>query len=188
MFFRSAFWSTCRWGGGYSPTAPSWLRYWCDQSFCPTYKGGPCRIFAYYYMLIILSWRPKGGAMAQLPPTKYAPVHNLPCNSIDKTCQPFITKFLDLIICGDFNAHHKMWDSTSTSNQNGVSLFDFIEENDYSLQNTFKPTHMVFNAGLKCSLIDLIITYLSNSRSGELLLVNDWSGNLNRKFSVRKMS
>ena len=32
-------------------------------------KGGPCHNFAYYYMLIILSWRPKGGwAMAQCPP------------------------------------------------------------------------------------------------------------------------
>ena len=28
-------------------------------------KGGACRNFAYYSMLIILSWRPKGRAMAQ---------------------------------------------------------------------------------------------------------------------------
>ena len=38
----------------------------CDQSFCPTSKGGPCRNFAYYSMLIILSWRPKGGGA--MPP------------------------------------------------------------------------------------------------------------------------
>ena len=30
-------------------------------------KDGPCRNFAYYFMLIILSWRPKAGAMAQWP-------------------------------------------------------------------------------------------------------------------------
>ena len=31
-------------------------------------KGGSCRNFAYYYMLIILSWRPKGGAWPNGPP------------------------------------------------------------------------------------------------------------------------
>ena len=73
-------------------------------------------------------------------------VYNLPSNSIDKTCLSFITKFPNVIICGDFNAHHKMWDS-GTPNQNGVSLLAFIEENDYSLQNTSKPTHIVFKSG-----------------------------------------
>ena len=45
----------------------------CAQTFCPSYKGGgggACRNFAYYSMLIILSWQPKGGAMAQWPPLK----------------------------------------------------------------------------------------------------------------------
>ena len=36
-------------------------------------KRGPCRNFASYSMLIILSWRPKGGAW---PPPKYAPDTN----------------------------------------------------------------------------------------------------------------
>ena len=27
-FSHSAFWSTCQWGGGYSPPLPPWLRYW----------------------------------------------------------------------------------------------------------------------------------------------------------------
>ena len=35
--------------------------------------GGQCRNFAYYFMLIIRSWQPKGGAMAQCPPFKCAP-------------------------------------------------------------------------------------------------------------------
>ena len=39
--------------------------------FCPKLgkdqKKGPCRNFACYSMLIMLSWRPKGGAMAQCP-------------------------------------------------------------------------------------------------------------------------
>ena len=53
----------------------------CAQSFCPTYKGGgggSCRNFAYYSMLIILSRQPKGGAMAQWSPPKYAPERALP--------------------------------------------------------------------------------------------------------------
>ena len=33
-----------------------------------TKVGGPCRNFAYYYMLIILSWRPKGGSHGTMPP------------------------------------------------------------------------------------------------------------------------
>ena len=36
-------------------------------------KGVPCRNFAYYFMLIILSCRPNGGGIAQWPPRKYAP-------------------------------------------------------------------------------------------------------------------
>ena len=46
----------------------------CAQTFSPSYKGGACRNFAYYSMLIILSWRPKGGAMAPCLPPKHAPV------------------------------------------------------------------------------------------------------------------
>ena len=39
-------------------------------------REGPCRNFAYYSILIILSWRPKGEGMTQLPPPpKYAPAH-----------------------------------------------------------------------------------------------------------------
>ena len=47
-------------------------------TFCPLVRsdflpklqwgGGACRNFAYCSMLIILSWRPKGRAMAQCPP------------------------------------------------------------------------------------------------------------------------
>ena len=50
--------------------------------FCPfrvlklsaqvTKGGGACRNFACYSMLIIVSWRPKGGSMTLCPP-KYAP-------------------------------------------------------------------------------------------------------------------
>ena len=40
-------------------------------------KGGGCRNFAYYFMLIILSWRTKRGGMAKCPPPKYAPASDV---------------------------------------------------------------------------------------------------------------
>ena len=47
----------------------------CAQTFCPSYKGGgggggACHNFAYFSMLIILSWKPKGEWNG---PPKYAP-------------------------------------------------------------------------------------------------------------------
>ena len=39
------------------------------QTFCPSYKrGGACRNFTCYFMLIILYWRPKGGDHGPMPP------------------------------------------------------------------------------------------------------------------------
>ena len=38
--------------------------------------GGPCRNFAYYSMLIILTWRPKGGGHGPMPPL------NTPLNEV----------------------------------------------------------------------------------------------------------
>ena len=35
--------------------------------------GGACHSFAYFSLLYILSWRPKGGAMAQCSQPKHAP-------------------------------------------------------------------------------------------------------------------
>ena len=48
----------------------------CAQTFGPSYKGegGACHNFAYYSMLIILSWRPKGWGHGPMPIPKYAPV------------------------------------------------------------------------------------------------------------------
>ena len=98
-------------------------------------------------------------------------MYNPTSNSIDKTCLSLITKFPNVFICGDFNAPHKTWDS-GTLNQNGVSLLDFIEENNHSLLNTSKPTRMVFKAGLKCSLIDLTISSPSISHNCSLEVTN----------------
>ena len=42
------------------------------SNFVPNLQRGACRTFAYLSMLIILFWRPKGGAWHHAPP-KYAP-------------------------------------------------------------------------------------------------------------------
>ena len=72
--------------------------------------------------------------------------------------------------------------------QNGLNLLDFIEENDYSLQNTPKLTHMIFNAGLKFSLIDLTITSLSISHKCSLKVTNNFMGSdhcvINTKINI----
>ena len=80
-----------------------------------------------------------------------------PANPIDNDVLQFIAKFRNVIICGDFNAHHKMWDAGS-ANQNGYRLLDFIEQNHYSIMNTDQPIHMSLNpAGINYSLIDLTL-------------------------------
>ena len=38
------------------------------KAFAQVTKGGPCRDFAYYSMLIILSRQPKGGGHGPMPP------------------------------------------------------------------------------------------------------------------------
>ena len=47
------------------------VRFCAPQTFCPSYKGGPCRNFTCYSMLIILYWR-----YAPVPYIKQARNHN----------------------------------------------------------------------------------------------------------------
>lgn len=47
------------------------------------------------------------------------------------------------ILCGDFNAHHPMWDRTKRADDAGVSIFDALQRTpDYVLLNTPGPTHL----------------------------------------------
>ena len=52
---------------------PRFCPFVCSNFLPKLKRSWPCRNFAYYFMLIILSWRPKGGAMAPWPPPQYAP-------------------------------------------------------------------------------------------------------------------
>ena len=50
----------------------------CSNLLPKLQREGASHNFAFYSMLIILSWQPKGeGAMAQCPFPKYAPVHKV---------------------------------------------------------------------------------------------------------------
>ena len=44
-------------------------------------------------------------------------IYNPPTNLIDDNVLLFVTKFRKVIISGDFNAHHKMWDTGVTKHQ-----------------------------------------------------------------------
>ena len=54
----------------------------CSKLLLNLQRRGPCRNFAYYSMLIILSWRPKGGSHDPMAPPKYAPAHGRDCNAM----------------------------------------------------------------------------------------------------------
>ena len=55
-------------------------------------------------------------------------------------------KYPNIMICGDFNAHHTLWDPTyrmkrgKTHDTRGKILFNCISNNDFSLRNDKKPT------------------------------------------------
>ena len=69
----------------------------CSNPLPKLQKEGPCRNFAYYFMLIsILSWRPKGGAMAQWPPlnTPLGTLRNYDISSRTRLCVSNATSLL----------------------------------------------------------------------------------------------
>ena len=106
--------------------------------------------------------------------------------NVDNNVLQFIAKFRHVIICGDFNALHKMWDAGS-ANQNGYGLLDFIEQNDYSVMNTDQPTHMSLSpAGINYSLIDLTLCSPAISHKCYVEVTGDFF-NRQRFFKPTKM-
>jgi ribonuclease HI len=61
------------------------------------------------------------------------------------------------IAVGDFNSHNKMWGS-SLNNTNGRILEAIITENNLTVLNTGKATHIISNQSSTNSVIDLTIT------------------------------
>ena len=59
----------------------------------------------------------------------------------------------NIIICGDFNAHNKLWGSVNTDS-NGRVMEEFIQHNDLVLLNDGSPTRLDPHTG-KFSALDL---------------------------------
>ena len=46
-----------------------------------------------------------------------------------------------IIICGDFNAHHKIWDKQHANDSTGRSLAKFFDDNNFYIANDGSPTY-----------------------------------------------
>ena len=57
----------------------------CSNPLPKLQRGDPCRDFAYHSLLLILSWRPKGGAWPNGPLCKYAPAETRYCILVSLT-------------------------------------------------------------------------------------------------------
>ena len=104
-------------------------------------------------------------------------VYHPPSNPIDTKALSFVNKYRNVILCGDFNAHHKMWDKGSP-NVNGNRLVDFVEQYDYSVLNVTLPTHLSFtkNIGVKSALIDLAIATPNTALECDVEVTNNLMG------------
>ena len=87
-------------------------------------------------------------------------VHNPPSCFLDFNNLQFLSIFNRLILCGGFNAHHDMWDS-SQNNTNRRVLVSLLDNHDYVILNSSSPTHFSLTGHRFWSLLDL--TIVSNS-------------------------
>ena len=72
------------------------LPFVCSNLLPKVQRGGACRNFAYYSMLIILSWRPKGVAMAQCPPPLNTPLRASAVEEVDTGLIPSWVKSMSI--------------------------------------------------------------------------------------------
>ena len=82
-----------------------------------------------------------------------------PSSLIDMEDLSFIKSFTNVIICGNFNAHQKMWDD-GTLNTSGQHFINFIDKYDYTILNTTDLTYFFFNRRkIKFALIDMSLIF-----------------------------
>ena len=67
------------------------------------------------------------------------------------------------IIAGDFNAHHKLWESNTTANRAGISISNFLLDYDSLVLNTPKTTPLVLTYP-PARHLPLTIVFLSTCR------------------------
>lgn len=51
-----------------------------------------------------------------------------------------------ILICGDFNAHHSLWDTEHSTDKVGHSLVKFFNNNDFNIANDGSPTFCTQNS------------------------------------------
>lgn len=105
----------------------------------------------------------------------------LPSFTLTNICSKFKK---DLIIGCDANARHSLWGSSST-NVRGESFFNFINDNNLTVQNKGSRPTFYFPSSSKCagwsSLIDVTLT--SNS---DTMATYDWTVHEENSFSYHK--
>lgn len=67
-----------------------------------------------------------------------------------------IEGFKKVLIGGDFNSHHRLWDQYH-ADAKGAILFDFINDEDVILMNSGEPTFVPAEPNKKPSTIDLVL-------------------------------
>ena len=70
------------------------------------------------------------------------------------------------LICGDFNAHHPVWDDVARSDDRGTALFQWVEDNSKLVLNDGTPTRASRNnqgPGFSSSDITLVDADAANS-------------------------
>ena len=71
----------------------------------------------------------------------YIPPQKSTCQEID-FCPEIIPAPANSIICGDFNAHSRIWDNIQPEENRGHRVEDWIAENELVLLNTGAVTHI----------------------------------------------
>ena len=83
-------------------------------------------------------------------------VYNKPSNNLSNSLLTLPRAFDNVVICGDFNAHHPTWGS-SLANTSGKNLISFLDNCDHVLLNLSVPTHFIACDLLQWYLLDLTI-------------------------------
>ena len=108
-------------------------------------RGGQCRNFAYYSMLIIQSWQPKGGSWLNAPPPKCAPAFT-DCSRKKNAIQCFYCIFLLLKSLRNISKlflHSYLYDLLNFGAKNFISYF--IKCNIGSFFENFRSYSKRFN-------------------------------------------
>ena len=102
-------------------------------------------------------------------------IYNPPSNPLTFTSLDFLSNFAKVILCGNFNAHHGMWESEYT-NCSGRSLVEALDVHDLVVLNTTTPTHFSLTGRNARSLLDLVLVSSSCASLCTCTVTSDFLG------------